>query len=171
MLVVEIAKNQNDLYGGTEDYLVTREFAAKADPDQRRRTVEACSMIVASDEITAEEYAELTQIATKLAPHRPHQAARTPRRQTRLPSRRLTEHGYVIEIPIQSTKELVARAAASPRSWVAGHDPSARSTDGSLAQRDPLSRELERRRDGFGWGLRRVSRRFYRRPRATTPAA
>ena len=98
VLVVEIAKNQNDLYGGTEDYLVTREFAAKADPDQRRRTVEACSMIVASDEITAEEYAELTQIATKLAPHRPHQAPRTPRRQTRLPGRSLTEHGYVIEI-------------------------------------------------------------------------
>jgi uncharacterized tellurite resistance protein B-like protein len=67
VLVVEIAKNQNDLYGGTEDYLVTREFAAKADPDQRRRTVEACFMIVASDhEITAEEYAELTQIATEL---------------------------------------------------------------------------------------------------------
>ena len=67
VLVVEIAKNQNDLYGGTEDYLVTREFAATADPDQRRRTVEACFMIVASDhEITAEEYAELTQIATEL---------------------------------------------------------------------------------------------------------
>ena len=67
VLVVEIAKNQNDLYGGTEDYLVTREFAAKADPDQRRRTVEACFMIVAADhEITAEEYAELTQIATEL---------------------------------------------------------------------------------------------------------
>jgi hypothetical protein len=37
VLVVEIAKNQADLYGGTEDYLVTREFAAHASAEQRRR--------------------------------------------------------------------------------------------------------------------------------------
>jgi uncharacterized tellurite resistance protein B-like protein len=67
VLVVEIAKNQNDMYGGTEDYLVTREFASAATHEQRIRTVEACFMIVAGDkEITAEEYAEMTQIATEL---------------------------------------------------------------------------------------------------------
>jgi len=67
VLVVEIAKNQSDLYGGTEDYLVTREFAQNATQEQRLRTVRACFMIVAADhEITAEEYAELTQIATEL---------------------------------------------------------------------------------------------------------
>jgi uncharacterized tellurite resistance protein B-like protein len=67
VLVVEIAKSQNELYGGTEDYLVTREFAASASHEQKIRTVEACFMIVAGDhEITAEEYAEMTQIATEL---------------------------------------------------------------------------------------------------------
>jgi uncharacterized tellurite resistance protein B-like protein len=67
VLVVEIAKNQADLYGGTEDYLVTREFAAQASPEQRRAAVEACFAVVAVDhEITAEEYAELTEIATEL---------------------------------------------------------------------------------------------------------
>ena len=67
VLVVEIAKNQADLYGGTEDYLVTREFAAHASPEQRRSAVEACFAVGAVDhEITAEEYAELTQIALEL---------------------------------------------------------------------------------------------------------
>jgi uncharacterized tellurite resistance protein B-like protein len=67
VLVVEIAKNQADLYGGTEDYLVTREFAAQTSPEQRRAAVEACFAVVAVDhEITAEEYAELTEIATEL---------------------------------------------------------------------------------------------------------
>lgn len=67
VLVVEIAKNQADLYGGTEDYLVTREFAAHTSSEQRRAALEACFAIAAVDhEITAEEYAELTEIALEL---------------------------------------------------------------------------------------------------------
>lgn len=71
VLVVEIARHQAELYGGTEDYVVTREFAARATDEQRRAAVEACFMVVASDhEITAEEYAELTQIAHELGLNR-----------------------------------------------------------------------------------------------------
>jgi uncharacterized tellurite resistance protein B-like protein len=67
VLVVEIAKNQSELYGGTEDYLVTRDFAAHTTPEQRRAAVEACFAVTAVDhEITADEYAELTQIAVEL---------------------------------------------------------------------------------------------------------
>lgn len=67
VLVVEIAKHQSDLYGGTEDFLVTREFAARATEEQRRAAVEACFVVVAADHsISAEEYAELTQIADEL---------------------------------------------------------------------------------------------------------
>ena len=67
VLVVEIAKNQADLYGGTEDYLVTREFAAGATPEQRRAAVEACFGVAAADgAITSEESAELTEIASEL---------------------------------------------------------------------------------------------------------
>ena len=67
VLVVEIAKHQTELYGGTEDYLVTREFASQASEGQRRALVEACFAVVAADhQITAEEYAELTQIADEL---------------------------------------------------------------------------------------------------------
>ena len=67
VLVVQIAKNQADLYGGTEDYLVTREFAAAATAEQRRAAVEACFGVAAADgAITSDETAELTQIASEL---------------------------------------------------------------------------------------------------------
>lgn len=67
VLVVEIARNQNELYGGTEDFLVTREFAAHASPEQRHAVVEACFAIAAADgAITSDETAELTQIANEL---------------------------------------------------------------------------------------------------------
>jgi uncharacterized tellurite resistance protein B-like protein len=67
VLAVEIARHQGSLYGGTEDYLVTREFAANTTEEQRIAAVEACFAVVAADHtITAEEYAELTQIATEL---------------------------------------------------------------------------------------------------------
>ncbi len=66
-MVVEIAKHQAELYGGTEDYVVTREFAARATDEQRRAAVAACFAVVASDnEISAEEYAELTELAREL---------------------------------------------------------------------------------------------------------
>jgi len=67
VLVVEIARNQEELYGATEDYLVTREFKEAATDEERRSTVAACFGVAASDgEITAEEYAELTEIAEEL---------------------------------------------------------------------------------------------------------
>ena len=67
VLVVEIAKHQTELYGGTEDFLVTREFKNRATDEQKRRVVEACFAVVAADhQITAEEYAEMTQIAGEL---------------------------------------------------------------------------------------------------------
>ncbi|MBA4169306.1 MAG: TerB family tellurite resistance protein [Chloroflexi bacterium] len=72
LLVVEIAKHQTQLYGGTEDYLVTREWSKQATEEQRMALVEACFAVVAADHtITAEEYSELTQIADELDLSRP----------------------------------------------------------------------------------------------------
>ena len=72
VLAVEIAKHQSELYGGTEDYLVTREFAAHTTNEQRRAVVEACFAVAAVDDnISAEEFAELTQIADELDLSRP----------------------------------------------------------------------------------------------------
>jgi uncharacterized tellurite resistance protein B-like protein len=71
VLVVEIAKNQAELYSGTEDFLVTREFSSRATDEQKRAAVEACFAVVAADhEITSAEYAELTQIADELGLNR-----------------------------------------------------------------------------------------------------
>lgn len=67
VLVVEIARTQSELFSGTEDYVVTREFKATATPEEKRAAVAACFAVAATDhEITAEEYAELTQIAEEL---------------------------------------------------------------------------------------------------------
>jgi len=72
VLVVQIARHQTEMYGGTEDYLVTREFARRTTDEQRHALVEACFAVVAADhEISAEEYAELTQIAGELGMGRP----------------------------------------------------------------------------------------------------
>jgi uncharacterized tellurite resistance protein B-like protein len=67
VLVVEIARNQTELYSGTEDYLVTREFNRVASDEERKQAVAACFAVAATDhEITAEEYAELTEIGEEL---------------------------------------------------------------------------------------------------------
>jgi len=71
VLVVEIAKNQSELYSGTEDFLVTREFASRATDEQKKAAMEACFTVVASDhEITSTEYAELTEISDELGLNR-----------------------------------------------------------------------------------------------------
>src|SRR5687767_4760411 len=46
VLVVEIARHQAQMYGGTEDYVVTREFAASSTDEQRIHAVEACFAVV-----------------------------------------------------------------------------------------------------------------------------
>jgi uncharacterized tellurite resistance protein B-like protein len=71
VLVVEIAKNQAELYSGTEDFLVTREFASRVTDEEKLSAIEACFAVVATDhEITSTEYAELTQIADELGLNR-----------------------------------------------------------------------------------------------------
>ncbi len=67
VLVVQIARSQNELYGGTEDYLVTREFQQISSEEQRLSLLR-CAFAVGAAEgsITAEESAELNQIAKEL---------------------------------------------------------------------------------------------------------
>jgi uncharacterized tellurite resistance protein B-like protein len=66
-LVVEIAKNQADLLGGTENYVVTRQFREISSPGQRSMLVSCAFAVAASNgEISAEESAELTLIGEEL---------------------------------------------------------------------------------------------------------
>ena len=67
VLIVEISRNQAELYGGTEDFVVTREFAQHATEDQREKLLRCCFAIGAADNtITAAEVAELDEIGQEL---------------------------------------------------------------------------------------------------------
>lgn len=68
VLVTEMAKLQARTVGGTEDFIVTREFAALASDAQRIDVLRACFAVgAASGSISAEETAVLNQIAAELS--------------------------------------------------------------------------------------------------------
>lgn len=67
VIVVEIAKTQARLHGGTEDFLVTREFTQSATLEQRLDLMRCCFLVSASDDsISAEESSVLSEIANEL---------------------------------------------------------------------------------------------------------
>lgn len=67
VVVVEIAKSQARLYGPTEDYLVTREWARIASEEERLALLRCCYLVGAADEtISAAEGGVLSQIASEL---------------------------------------------------------------------------------------------------------
>jgi len=71
-LAVEIAKSQARLLGGTENYVVTREFRRLSDPAQRLRLVECLYAVAAADgTISAAESAEIDRIGEELGLSRP----------------------------------------------------------------------------------------------------
>jgi uncharacterized tellurite resistance protein B-like protein len=57
VLVVQIAKTQATLFGGTENFLVTQEFNRMADPEQKLALLDCLFAVAAADNIisTAEE--------------------------------------------------------------------------------------------------------------------
>jgi uncharacterized tellurite resistance protein B-like protein len=67
IIVVQIAKTQNKLFGGTENFLVTREFSRIASVDQKLALLD-CLFAVAGSEglISTEEDNEIRQIADEL---------------------------------------------------------------------------------------------------------
>lgn len=67
VLVVEMAKFQARFHGGTEDFVVTREFRSISSLEQRHALVRCCFAIGAEDgTISAEEAATVNQIAREL---------------------------------------------------------------------------------------------------------
>jgi uncharacterized tellurite resistance protein B-like protein len=66
-IVVQIARRQSLLFGGTEDYLVTREFRAISTEAERLDLLRCCFVVGAADGgITAEESGTLDEIADQL---------------------------------------------------------------------------------------------------------
>jgi len=67
LLVVEIAKSQQRLFGGTENFLVTREFREIASEQQRFDLLRCLFAVAAADStISSEEEAQLWQVAGEL---------------------------------------------------------------------------------------------------------
>ena len=67
LVVVQMAKTQNQLFGSTEDYLVTREFERMASREQKLALLDCLFAVAAADEIiTSEEDNVVKQIASEL---------------------------------------------------------------------------------------------------------
>jgi|SRR5688572_9592361 len=67
VIAVQIAKSQNELFGGTENYLVTRELAASATREEKLALLDCCFAVSAADrDITPPEELELRKIATEI---------------------------------------------------------------------------------------------------------
>ena len=67
LLVAQIARSQSLLFGGTEDYLVTRQFRELSTEDERLALLRCCYLVGAADDsITAVESDTLQQIAKEL---------------------------------------------------------------------------------------------------------
>jgi len=67
VLVVQIAKSQNRLFGGTENFLVTREFKEIASVEQRSKLLDCLFAVSAADDsISVAEEEEIRRIASEL---------------------------------------------------------------------------------------------------------
>ena len=67
ILVSQIARNQSLLHGGTEDYLVTRQFRELSTEEDRLALLRCCYLVGAADDtITAAESDLLQEIAKEL---------------------------------------------------------------------------------------------------------
>lgn len=67
VMVVQIAKSQNQLFGGTEDFLVAREFDRMASYDQKLALLECLYVVSATDAtITVAEDQEIARVALEL---------------------------------------------------------------------------------------------------------
>ena len=82
IIVVQMARSQNLLFGGTENFLVTREFNRIATREQKRALLDCLFAVSASDDsISSVEDNEIRQIATELAiEHADFIASRSPYR-------------------------------------------------------------------------------------------
>ena len=67
VLVAELARTQSLLYGGTEDYLVTRQFRELSTEEERVALLRCCYLVGAADDtITNDESDVLQEIAREL---------------------------------------------------------------------------------------------------------
>ena len=67
VIAVQIAKSQNKLFGGTEDFLVTREFSEIADHEQKMQLIDCLYAVSSCDkDISTLEDNEIGKVASEL---------------------------------------------------------------------------------------------------------
>jgi len=67
VLAVHMARTHNELFGSTENFIVTREFAELASVQERRELLECLYAVSAADDsISAEEDHEIRRVASEL---------------------------------------------------------------------------------------------------------
>ena len=67
VLVTQVARNQEVLFGATEDFLVTRQFREISTPEQRLELLRCCYLVGAADDsITTDESDTFQEIAKEL---------------------------------------------------------------------------------------------------------
>jgi uncharacterized tellurite resistance protein B-like protein len=75
VLVVGIARHQNTLFGGTDNFLVTRELKNSASPEEKRSLLRCLFAVSAADDsISTEEEGIITRIAAELGMDREEMA-------------------------------------------------------------------------------------------------
>jgi len=79
VLVVQIAKHQNVLFGGTDNFIVTREFKNSSTLEERRTLLHCLFAVSAADDsISSTEEATIAQIARELGfSHEEHVSIRS----------------------------------------------------------------------------------------------
>lgn len=86
MLVVQLAKTSNLLFGGTANFLVAREFSEVASYDQKLALMRCLFAVAATDRsISIEEESEIHRIATELRIDRPDLVALRVQHRGKLP--------------------------------------------------------------------------------------
>jgi len=67
VLVVKIARNQNQLLGGVENYLVTREYSKVSNREQQLQLLQSLFAVAASEDgVSAEENEEMRKIGMEI---------------------------------------------------------------------------------------------------------
>ena len=67
IIVVQMAKSQNLLFGGTENFLVTREFKKMSTPEQKKNLLRSLFAVSSSDDsISVVEDNEIRQVSKEL---------------------------------------------------------------------------------------------------------
>ena len=88
MVVVQLAKTSNLLFGGTANYLVAREFSTRATHDQKLALMQCLFAVSAADDvISLTEEGELHRIAKELGIDHAHLIALRVEYQDHLPGR------------------------------------------------------------------------------------